>query len=100
VAYTLDYAEPLRLFFRGISGVTRQARINLFYPLRETLSENGDAVRAEPDRRFAGNPDLFFFDIIIRSTEGGGPFRHFRFVVDDSSAAYGVLQIVYAEEAA
>ena len=78
---------------RNLTGLTRQGRIKLFAALDLGLRHNGDTFRAEQDTR--RGPDRFASEVTILDD---GRVHHFRFVVNDASASYGVLQIEYAEE--
>jgi hypothetical protein len=73
-----------------LAGINSSPSCNL------SLRENGDDLRAEEHRRAGGGSTRFFFDALIWDEDGS--FHHFRFVVDDAAAEYGVLRIVYADK--
>jgi hypothetical protein len=94
VAYTVDTAEPVKAYLRGLTGLSREGRLKLVSGYLDTLRDRGDELRSEPSARYPGDASLFVFRHIFRD---GGRTYTARFVVDDSAAAYGVLRVVYAD---
>jgi hypothetical protein len=94
VAYTVDTAEPVKAYLRGLSGLSREGRVKLVTGYLDALRDRGDELRSEPSARYPGDNSLFVFRHIFRD---GGRTYTARFVVDDSAAAYGVLRVVYAD---
>jgi hypothetical protein len=61
------------------------------------LPSISDEQRNDPSRRCAPESHTFWVDFVFR--DSAGHLRQFRFVVNDDSAAVGVLRVVFAEEA-
>lgn len=96
--YSLQYDESVKQFLRESAGMSRVGRNKLFAELHLNLREKGDIWRAEASQRSAINSSRFVFDTLIRDEDGS--YHHFRFVVDDAGAEYGVLRVVYADKLA
>jgi hypothetical protein len=94
VAYTVDTAEPVKVYLRTCPGLSREGRLKLISGYLDALRHRGDELRSEPSGRLSGQASLFSFRHIFRD---GGQTYIARFVVDDSAAAYGVLRVVYAD---
>ncbi len=87
--YRLEIDPDVRAYLAGVP-LTREGRVRLHVALND-LVELPDAYRTDPDNR-QGN--LFAF---LHAFLDAGRYRIFRALVDDSSAVYGVLRIVYAD---
>jgi hypothetical protein len=94
MAYTVETTEPVKAYLRTLSGLSREGRLKLFTGYLDALREWGDEFRSEPSARYPGNSSLFTFRYIFRDA---GRIYTARFVVDDSTAVYGILRVVYAD---
>ena len=96
--YSLDYKPSVRGFLRNCSHLSRQGRIRLFSMLDSGLRQHGDSIIADPARCVNEEKRIFLFDFAFIDGDGDGKIHHFRFFFDASSAPFGVLRIVYADE--
>src|SRR2546423_1791254 len=88
----LDYLEGTDL---GLS-IEDLDRLLDFLDGPEGLSIISDAQRNDPCNRLAhGSPR---FEVRHVFWDSAGRCRQFRFVVDDASAAYGVLRVLFFDE--
>jgi hypothetical protein len=94
VACAVRLADPVRLYLRTLTGLTRQGRLTLVAGVLWLVRDHGDALRSEPARRLAPGSPYFRFDHIF-----AGPGRLWRAdcVADDSAAVCGVLSLVYLD---
>jgi hypothetical protein len=98
VAYSLEFhREHVLLYLRNREGLSREARVKLFVNLNEDLRERAEFYRGDPERRLAPGSNCFWYDIIFRDPHTG-VVHWFRFVVDDASAKYGVLRVLFVDE--
>lgn len=95
MGYSLELLPVVRHFLFTCSGLSRADRIRLFENLN-SLRELGDYYRGDATRRLSPGSEHFSFDLLFRVESGA--LRSFRFVVNDASAAFGVLRVVYADE--
>jgi hypothetical protein len=95
VAYSLELLPEVRQFLFNSPDLSRADRVRLFANL-DSLREHGDHYRGEVARRLSPGSEHFSFDLILQTESGA--LRHFRFVISDVSAAYGVLRVLYADE--
>jgi hypothetical protein len=72
------------------AALTRGGRLSLYAAIND-LAEIPDDFRNDPANR--SGP----FFIFLRAFMDSGVVRQLRLIVDDGSAAYGVLRIVYAD---
>jgi hypothetical protein len=84
-------------FLRHFEGLSREGRIRLFVNLDSDLREHGDFYRQDPDRRLAPGSQYFWYQIVFQDEHGDGRVRQFSFIVNDTAAVYGILQIEYVE---
>ncbi len=98
MAYNLEFMSSAKVAFRNIPGLSREGRIALWAGSLFDLRHNADVYRADPTRRLAPGSPHFLYEYIFRDPEGDRPFRCVRFVVNDATAAYGVLRVVYVED--
>ena len=96
MAYKLEFQPQVKLFFRSLTGLSRQGRIRLFANLHASLANVSDAFRHDPANRTAPGSSRFVFLLLMRDTAGGGRIHQFRFIVDDAAAPYGILRLVKA----
>jgi hypothetical protein len=94
VAYTVDTVEPVKEYLRNLAGLSREGRLKLLAGYLDNLRNWGDEFRSEPSTRHPSSSSLFTYRHIFRD---GGRLYTARFVVDDSSAPYGVLRVIYAD---
>ncbi len=92
-----DYKGCFRRYVFDRPDLTREDRVKL-YAFLDQLRQQGDSFRGDPDRRLDPGSSCFWFDPVF--ADSTCRLRHFRIVVDDVGAAYGVLRIVYIDEAA
>ncbi|HYT95258.1 MAG TPA: hypothetical protein VEL76_41455 [Gemmataceae bacterium] len=91
--YGLEYADSVRDYLRNLS-LSRSGRLCICTALIEMAAEVPDAFRLDPaNRPDPASPFYHFTQICLDS----GRFRTLYVVVDDTTAAYGVLRIVYAD---
>lgn len=64
--------------------------------LEVELGRDGDFYRNEPERRCSLGSSNFAVALLFRDSAGN--LRHFRFIVSDAAASYGVLRVRFAEE--
>lgn len=95
MAYSLKIEAAVRGFLFACPGLSRSDRVKLSARLND-LREQGDACRGDTSRRLSPGSELFTYDFLMRTS--AGKLRHFRFVVSDAAATYGVLRVVYADE--
>jgi len=98
VAFSLQFSEPVLVNLRNHQGLTREGRVRLFTNLDLDLRQKGDFYLNDPPRRVSDKPLRFWYAIVLHDPWAGGLFRQFWFVVNASSAAFGVLVVEYAEE--
>ena len=82
---------------RHVDALSRRAltgRVRLNAALIEMAGEVPDSFRSDPANRPGPASPYYHFTWIF---EDGGHFKRLFVVVDDSTAAYGVLRIVYAD---
>src|SRR5438046_1011323 len=90
--YGVEVHPDVSEYLRGLEGFTRFGRLTL-YGFMDVLRDYGDNARAECPRPSPGSP-IF----CLRWTFDAGPaIRSLDFYVDDSQAATGLLQVLYAE---
>ncbi len=90
--YHLDFAQSTRSYLQNMP-VGREGRVKVWAFILSVIAQVSDAVRNDPANRLAGS-SRFTMQFIFRDR---GRIRTADFVIDDSSAAYGVLQIVFAD---
>ena len=88
-----EFRESVREYLRDLP-LTRNGRVRLNAGLIQMVGEVSETFRADPDNRFGPSSPFYHFTWIF---EDNGRFRTLFVVVDDSTAAYGVLRIVYAD---
>jgi hypothetical protein len=97
MAYSLeDYNNCFRSYVANHPDLRREDRVRL-YAFLDQLRTASDSFRNDPGRRLAPGSTRFWFDPVF--ADHSGRLRHFRIAVDDASAVYGVLRIVYVDEA-
>jgi hypothetical protein len=93
VRFRLEFRESVREYLRNLP-LTRTGRVRLNAALIDLAAEVPDSFRADPDNRPGPSSPYYHFTQIF---EDGGRLWSLFVVVDDSTAAYGVLRIVYAD---
>jgi hypothetical protein len=91
VSFYLDINDSDQEYFRNLPFLTRLGRLK-FYDGLNTLREIPESFRSDPTNRIGSN--LFQFDWFFMD---GGSVGKLRVIVDDSTADYGVLRIMYAD---
>jgi hypothetical protein len=94
VAYHLDIANDVQVYLRSLTGLSRQGRVKLYANLQH-LRNLADSYRNDPVNRLAPNSPYLWYTILFQDDDGS--MQTFRFMVNDSGAAYGVLQVVYVD---
>ena len=94
MAYHLEISGPVMDYLRHFAGLSREGRIKLFANFIRDLRDYGDQFRADPSRRLSPGSPLFWYSIAFLDGQRG---YEFRFLVDDSPAAYGVLRIRFVD---
>jgi hypothetical protein len=96
VGYYLQLNESLVApYLHNHPALSREDRVKVFSALND-LRERADSFRSSVERRFAPGSPYFWYDIVLRCTDG--LIRNFWFLVNDSAANYGVLRVEYADE--
>jgi hypothetical protein len=93
VRYRLEFRDSVREYFRNLS-LTRTGRVRLNAALIQMAAEVPDSFRSDPANRTGPSSASYHFRYIF---EDEGRLRTLYVVVDDSTAEYGVLRIVYAD---
>jgi hypothetical protein len=93
VRFSLEVRESVRDYLRKLP-LSREARIKLFSSLLSLTAEVPDSFRTNPENR--PDPASPFYHFTLHFADGGRWWKLF-VVVDDSTAAYGVLRVVYAD---
>lgn len=91
--YRLEYRESVRDYLRSLP-LTREGRVKLNTALIQMVAEVEDSFRSDPANR--PDPASPFYHFTYLFTDGDRLWKLF-VVVDDSTAVYGVLRIVYAD---
>jgi hypothetical protein len=98
MAYSLEiHRDRVLGHFRNLEGVPREVRNRVFLSLHENLGRYGDILRGDADRRLHPGSDRFWYEIAV-AHQGRGFL--FRFIVNNASAAFGVLRIEYVDQGA
>jgi hypothetical protein len=98
VAYSLQINDSVKVYLCHHQGLSREGRVRLFTNLDQDLRQNGDFFINDPQRRISNSPLRFWYAIVLRDPHAGGPFRQFFFVVNASSAPFGVLVVEFVDE--
>ncbi len=91
--YRLEVRESVRDYFRNLS-LTREGRVKLFTNLISLTAEVPDSFRTDPVNRPSVSSPFYHFTLVFTDA---GQWRKLFVVVDDSTVAFGVLRIVYAD---
>lgn len=91
--YTLEYRESVRDYLRQLP-LTREGRVKLYTNLTGLTAEVPDSFRSDPANRPDPSSPFYHFTVHFKD---GSRWRKLFVVVDDSTTAYGVLRIVYAD---
>ncbi len=98
MAYSLRYRDGgVYEYLSSCERFSRQARVKLFTLLRLHLGEYGDELRNDPIRRLRPGSDCFQLDLLFEDPDEVERLHHFRFIVSDRSAQYGVLRVLFVE---
>jgi hypothetical protein len=62
------------------------------------LRQHGDKIIADPSRCVNPAQCLYLYDFAFIDRDGDGKIHHFQFYFDATSAPFGVLRVVYADE--
>jgi hypothetical protein len=93
VRYRLEVRESVREYLRNLP-LTRNGRVRVNAALIQMAGEVSDEFRSDQANRPGPSSPYFHFTWIF---EDDGRLRRLFVVVDDSTAVYGVLRIVYAD---
>ncbi len=91
--YSLEFRESVRDYLCNLP-LSREGREKLYTFLIALTAEVPDTFRSDPDNR--PEPTSCFYHFTYLFTDANRSYTLY-VVVDDSSAAYGVLRIVYAD---
>jgi len=94
VQYELEFDDEVESYLSSREGMT-EANWAHVYARFDDLRRDADHYRTDQSRRLAPGSTCFWFRIVFPTPVG---IRHFRFAVDDESATYGVLRIVFTDE--
>jgi hypothetical protein len=94
VRYRVEVRDSVRHYFRSLP-LSRNGRVRLNSGLIQMVAEVPDSFRSDPANRLPGQSSCYYQFAWIFKDDA----RYWRpyVVVDDSTAAYGILRIVYAE---
>ena len=97
MAFHIDIDEALVLAYlchpdRDLT----EADVKVLRGFLEELADTGEAFRNDRSRR--SSPGSSHFEVSYAFTDSAGRLRHFRFILSDAAAAYGVLRVRFAEE--
>jgi hypothetical protein len=96
VPFDIHIPDSERAYLDGLSlSPEAKERINLH--LEQFLANLSDEFRHDPLNRPGPDPRYLLIRHIILDREGDGRFHTIDFYIDDSSAACGVLLIVYID---
>jgi hypothetical protein len=97
MAYHIEIDEALVLAYLSHPdpGLTEEDRDTLLRFLEE-LGQTGDVLRSDASRRCS--PDSSHFEVTYIFADSAARLRHFRFIISDAAAVYGILRVRYAEE--
>jgi len=92
MTYHVEVLSDVSHYLRGLEGLTREGRLAM-HGFMDALRDYGDEARDACPRR---TPDSSVFH--LRWTFDAGPaIRSLDLYVDDSEAAAGFLQVLYAD---
>ncbi len=97
--YTLQLTEDVRTYLWHLPGLSRAGRLVLWGGVFDGLRQYADTYRANPALRLAPNSPRFRCQRVFRDPDTGR-LHSLRFVVNDASAAYGVLVVEFVEHQA
>jgi hypothetical protein len=97
MAYHVEIDEGLVLAYlshpdRGLV----DADVDTLLAFLEDLAHTGEVYRNDPSRRCA--PGSTHFEVTYIFADSAGRLRHFRFIISDAAAAYGILRVRFTEE--
>lgn len=99
MAYDLEFEETtVRPYLRNLN-LSREGRVVMSALISSELRDGADAYRMDSERRVAPGSPAFCVQLIFRDP-GRGIVHTLLLIVDDASAQYGILRIVYAEDIA
>jgi hypothetical protein len=93
VRYRLQFRESVREYLRSLP-LTRTGRLRLNAGLIRMAAEVPDSFRSDPANRTGPSSAYYHFQCLFQDA---GRLWTLYVVVDDSTAAYGVLRVVYAD---
>jgi hypothetical protein len=93
VRFRLEFRDSVREYLRNVP-LTRTGRVKLYAALIEMAAEVPDSFRSDPANRPGPSSAYYHCRYIF---EDEGRLKTLYVVVDDSTAEYGVLRIVYAD---
>lgn len=91
--YRLEYRESVRDYLRNLP-LTREGRVKLNAALIQMAAKVPDSFRCDPVNRPGPISPFYHFTWVFKD---GGRWWKLFVVVDDSTAPYGILRIVYAD---
>ncbi len=91
--YSLEFRESVRDYLRQLP-LSRTARVKLNTRLIALTAEVPDSFRSDPENRPEPTSRFYHFTYLFRDANRSCTLY---VVVDDSSAAYGVMSIVYVD---
>ena len=97
MAYSIKYDESVTAYIRDYPWLSREGRVRLFANINADLRDHADLLRQESSLRTAPDSLRFWYRLVMGDEQGDGRLRQFSFVVDDSAAAYGLLQVEYVD---
>ena len=96
MGYSLQFHEDRVVpYLFHHAGLSREDRVKVFTALNY-LRDGADPLRASSERRLAPNSPYFWYDLVLRCSDGR--IRRFWFVISDAAAMYGILRVEYVEE--
>jgi len=91
--YSLEIRESVRTYLRNMP-LTREGRVRANTALVEVVRNVEDAFRLDPRNRLETDSTCYHFTWVFKDGESTETLY---VVVDDATADYGVLRVVYVE---
>lgn len=94
MAFHVHISERDETFLLTCQGLPEEQRDRLLLAAWGQLATISNEERLRPEARVKDNPQCFYHHLLFLAA---GRLQTLRFVVDDSSAAMGVLRVVFVD---
>jgi hypothetical protein len=98
VAYLLQFDETTMAPYLLNLQLSREGRVILAAALTRELRIHADAYRNSLDRRLAPGSDCFRIEVVFRDPVSR-LIHQLRLIISDAAAEYGILRVVWADDA-